>query len=283
MKRKKIIINILIVIFVVTGLGILFLPFLRFFIAEQRESYVVQEYNDVYAKMKDQEKQSVWEDAVKYNNGLQIGALTDPFTQSVNGNGDEYLNALNIGSDGMMGYIEIPKISLRLPIYHGTTAEILERGAGHLEGAHLPIGGAGTHAVLTGHTGLESSVLFTNLSELKEEDEFYIRILDQILAYRIDQIMVVTPSETETLQPTAEEDFVTLVTCTPYGINSHRLLVRGSRVDYTPEEAKEAIAKTEKTLDWMTLIFRGAVILCILLVLLMGFRVWKKRKKKRRR
>ena len=147
-----------------------------------------------------------------------------------------YNNILNLDQSGVMGYLEIPCISVDLPIYHGTDAEILERGVGHLAASSIPIGGKSTHSVLTGHTGLSSAKLFTDLTEMKKGDLFFINVLGQTLAYKVDQISVVRPKDTRKLRIVDGKDYVTLVTCTPYGVNSHRLLVRGTRVPYNGEE-----------------------------------------------
>ena len=138
---------------------------------------------------------------------------------------------LNLAGDGMMGYIEIPEIDIYLPIYHGVSEEVLSKGIGHMPNSAFPIGGEGNHAVLTGHTGLPSAKLFTDLTELEEGDRFYIHILDLVLCYTVDQIKVVLPNEGQDLSIVPGKDYCTLVTCTPYGINSHRLLVRGIRTD----------------------------------------------------
>lgn len=142
---------------------------------------------------------------------------------------------LNIGQTGIMGYIEIPVIKLSLPIYHGTSDSVLQIAVGHLDWTSLPVGGTGTHCVLSGHRGLPSAKLFTNLDQMKTGDTFVIRVLDEVLTYEVDQILIVEPNDTSALTIEAGKDLCTLVTCTPYGINSHRLLVRGHRVENTPE------------------------------------------------
>jgi len=254
MKKKSKVINIIIAVFLLAGITVLLYPFLGFWLSERSESYAIQEYDERYAKMQEEEREAEWARAVSYNEQLQAGSIADPFTSSPSETGDDYRSVLDIGDSGMMAYLRIPKINLRLPVYHGTTEEILELGIGHLEGTHLPIGGAGTHAVLTGHTGLQSSVFFTNLTDLEENDEFYIYVLDRVLAYRVDRISVVLPTEIDLLEGVEGEDYVTLVTCTPYGVNSHRLLVRGVRVDYTPDELEEIIADTDSAIGWMTVV-----------------------------
>ena len=146
-----------------------------------------------------------------------------------------YDTLLNIGQTGIMGYIEIPVIKLSLPIYHGTSDSVLQIAVGHLDWTSLPVGGTGTHCVLSGHRGLPSAKLFTNLDQMKTGDTFVIRVLDEVLTYEVDQILIVEPNDTSALTVEAGKDLCTLVTCTPYGINSHRLLVRGHRIENTPE------------------------------------------------
>ena len=150
-----------------------------------------------------------------------------------------FLQQVNVSKDGMMAYLQIPKIDVKLPIYHSTSNGILQKGVGHMEGSSLPIGGTSTHAVLSGHRGLPNSKLFTDLDKIKVGDIFYISVLGDTLAYEVDQIKTVLPSQTDDIEIVDGEDYVTLVTCTPYSVNTHRLLVRGKRTDY-----KEAIKKT---------------------------------------
>ena len=150
------------------------------------------------------------------------------------------MSLLSQSSNGVMGFIKIPKINVSLPIYHTTEKSVLEKGVGHLRGSALPVGGRGTHCVLSAHRGLPSAALFTDLDLLSEGDRFFIYVLDRALAYEVDQILEVEPDETESLDVSEDGDFVTLVTCTPYGVNSHRLLVRGHRVEYTESDVAEA-------------------------------------------
>jgi len=158
---------------------------------------------------------------------------------------EEYTACLNLSGDGMMGYVEIPKIRVKIPIYHTVEAEILEHAAGHLEGSSLPSGGENTHAVISAHRGLPSATLFTDLDQLKEGDHFLLYILDDILCYEVDKISVVEPTDTSALQVEEGQDLVTLLTCTPYGVNSHRLLVRGHRVEYK-EEIEQVVQKEKQ-------------------------------------
>ena len=178
-----------------------------------------------------------WERAHAYNEALLPSILPDSFAvaEASDEPDEEYMACLNIAGDEMMGTVEIPKINIELPIYHTTDETVLERAAGHLEGSSLPVGGESTHAVISAHRGLPSASLFTDLDQLEEGDHFLLHVLDDTLAYEVDKISVVEPEETQDLAVEQGEDLVTLLTCTPYGVNSHRLLVRGHRVPYEPE------------------------------------------------
>ncbi len=175
------------------------------------------------------------EEASHYNEKLTGGKVPDAFSEREGEQDAEYESLLNAGGDGLMGYIEIPSVDISIPIYHYTTEEVLKKGAGHLFGSSLPVGGESTHAVLSAHRGLPDARLFTDLNLVEEGDVFYITVLSKKLAYEADRIEVVEPSETESLAIEEGKDYVTLVTCTPYAVNSHRLLVRGKRTVYTKE------------------------------------------------
>ena len=183
-----------------------------------------------------------WQGANAYNEALRPYILPDSFAVAQATEQDEaYMSALNLTGDGMMGYVQIPKINVKIPVYHTTEEEVLQTAAGHLEGSSLPVGGSGTHAVISAHRGLPSATLFTDLDRMEEGDHFLLKILDDTLCYEVDQINVIEPDDTSALAAVEGEDLVTLLTCTPYGVNSHRLLVRGHRVAYTELE-DEAVA-----------------------------------------
>lgn len=184
-----------------------------------------------------------------YNRSIVPGATeTDSYTQSaILAASEDYENQLNPTGDGTMGYIEIPKINVNLPIFHGTDADTLERGVGHLLGSSLPVGGSSTHTILTGHSGMASQKMFTDLAQLDFGDVFYLHVLNETLAYQVDEINTVLPHDTTYLQISQDEDYCTLVTCTPVSINTHRLLVRGYRIPY--EEAKEVQAEIEVAIE----------------------------------
>lgn len=247
--RQKII-PILIILF---GFALLSYPFISNYMFEKSAGSTIKSY-EKQAKTYDQkQKEQVFRKAEEYNKDLikSVVQLTDPFkVKKSNGETLIYNNILNIDHSGVMGYLEIPCISVNLPIYHGTDAEILERGVGHLAASSIPVGGKSTHSVLTGHTGLSSAKLFTDLTEMKKEDLFFIHVLDRILAYKVDQISVVRPEDTRKLQIVKGKDYVTLVTCTPYGVNDHRLLVRGVRTKYVKKQ-RSSIRPRNQDSQWM--------------------------------
>ena len=240
MKKKlpKIFIGLIFII------GIMLYPIISNLYIEHHQGNIIDEYNKTVESMPDDTLEKEREKAEGYNKMLTGNMIiTDPFdpeAQKKLEENSDYYNILNIGNDNIIGYIKIPKINVSLPIYHGTSEDVLKRGVGHLQNTSFPIGGEGTHAVLSGHTGLSSAKLFTDLDKLEEGELFFIEVLGEKLAYKIDQIKIVEPSETSDLVIKSGEDYVTLVTCTPYGINSHRLLVRGTRIPYTEDVEKEA-------------------------------------------
>lgn len=189
--------------------------------------------DDIYAQMLRAAEE--WNE--KLSNGLYYSFDTDEYTDD-----EVYESLLDVNGSGMMAYIIIPKIDVSLPVYHYSTSEILEKGAGHMPSSSLPVGGSGTHCVISAHTGLPSAVMFTDLDQLGLGDMFYLKVLGETLAYVVTEIKVVEPDDTSSLLPVEGEDLCTLVTCTPYGVNSHRLLVTGTRTDYEEEEENEVSA-----------------------------------------
>lgn len=221
------------------GAAVFCYPAVSNYLNRKNQAEVVQTYEQTVAEQDADQLAEEWAKAEEYNENLAGDPVHDPF---VPGSGyalpQNYLDVLNV--DGVMGRITIPKIDVDLPIYHGTNPETLEKGVGHMESTSLPIGGEYRHAVLTGHRGLPSAELFTRLDELELGDQFYIHVLDTTLAYQVDQILTVDPDQLEQLVALPGEDYVTLVTCTPYGVNTQRLLVRGTRVPYVPEAETQA-------------------------------------------
>lgn len=241
--KKKLFTTILIALFFLAGLSLLLYPFVSNQWNNYRQSKLISSYDAAVSEQEasgEIDYSAAKEEAVAYNEALLPSILPDSFAVAAAADEDseehqQYMSCLNLLGDGMMGYVQIPKIDIKIPIYHTTDEDVLEQAAGHLEGSSLPVGGENTHAVISAHRGLPSASLFTDLDKLEEGDHFLLYILDDILCYEVDQILVVEPDETESLAVQEGQDLVTLLTCTPYGVNSHRLLVRGHRVDYVPE------------------------------------------------
>lgn len=227
-------------------------PWISNYLYERSAGSKIQSYQKKVKSFTEHRKTQWLSLAQKYNQELSGSRvkLTDPFSERQASSGLSYQKMLAMDASGIMGTVEIPCIRLELPIYHGTSQDVLEKGAGHLFGTSLPVGGKSTHSVITGHTGLGKARLFTDLTELKKGDLFYISVVSRNLAYRVDQISVVKPEDTGKLQIMDGEDYVTLMTCTPYGINSHRLLVRGSRTSYQKAK-KERILGRNQNSQWM--------------------------------
>ena len=224
--RKNLSTIILILIFLV-GLSVMLYPSVNDAVNRKHQSRAVAGYAEEVEQLSDADYQTYFDAADAYNRQLNTTPNAFYKPDLVSG----YAQTLDISGTGIMGYITIPKISVELPIYHGTDEGVLQVAAGHLEGSSLPVGGAGTHAVISAHRGLPSAKLFTNLDELEVGDRFTITVLNRVLTYEVDQISIVLPTEIDQLLPTEGMDYVTLMTCTPYGINTHRLLVRGKRVE----------------------------------------------------
>lgn len=238
---------------------------------------VITDYSDTIADNSNNKNQELIDEARKYNSNLSSVNIVDAFSNPKEDESDEYRNILNINENGMMGYLSIPKIDIKIPIYHGTSNEVLQKGVGHFEGSSFPVGGKGTHAVLSAHSGLPSARLFTDLNQLRVGDMFYIYILDQVFAYKVDQVLVVEPSDVEALELQKGEDYVTLVTCTPYAVNTHRLLVRGTRVEYSPEVLESIpVQKTLAKDEIILYVSLGFVFVVLLFVIFFVFKGKKK-------
>lgn len=245
--KKKLFTTILIALFFLAGLSLLLYPLISNQWNTYRQSKLISSYDEAVAEQETSgaiDYDAEWNKAVAFNEALLPSILPDSFAVAEAAGEDseehqQYMSCLNLLGDGMMGYVEIPKIDVKIPIYHTTQEDVLEKAAGHLEGSSLPVGGENTHAVISAHRGLPSASLFTDLDKLEEGDHFLLYILDDVLCYEVDQILVVEPDETESLAVQEGQDLVTLLTCTPYGVNSHRLLVRGHRVGYVPEVVEE--------------------------------------------
>ena len=235
--------NLVICIIFLAGLSLLLYPFVANQWNNYRQKQLISGYEQVVSEKEaaegidyDAERKK----AEDYNEALLPCVLPDSFALAESSGVDPvYMNTLNIAGDEMMGSVEIPKINIKIPIYHTTEEDVLNQGAGHLEGRSLPVGGANTHAVISAHRGLPSASLFTDLDQMKVGDHFLLHVLDETLCYEVDKISVVKPEDTSALAVEDGQDLVTLLTCTPYGVNTERLLVRGHRVPYVEEEVKE--------------------------------------------
>ena len=236
------------IIFIILGAGIFLYPSISNYLAEKNHIDIIRNYDDLIVKIDEEKINEEKEKAKIYNENLSGDPVHDPF---VIGSGyalpENYKEVLNVGDDGVMGYVEIPKISVYLPIYHGTSDDVLEKGVGHIQNTSVPIGGKSAHSVLTGHTGLPNAELFTRLDELGIGDIFYIHVLDDVLTYKVFETKVILPDKIDELQILNGKDYITLVTCTPYGVNSHRLLVKAERVEYEEYSITKSTTDDEGT------------------------------------
>lgn len=261
------------------GAAVLLYPNISDWLTEQNSSKAIVEYNMNVAEVTAQAMEENRAMAREYNATLLGMALEDPFMPGDDATlPDNYTSILNV--QGIMGYIQIPKIDVGLPIYHGTGQEVLYKGIGHIENTAFPIGGEGNHVVLTGHRGLPTARLFTNLDQMEMDDVFYLRVLDETLAYQVDQILVVEPEDTEALRPVEGKDYVTLVTCTPYAINSHRLLVRGTRIPHE-SEADDLVKSVAGTVNGRELTLAAFAAFSVILLCVCVFTVRRKRRGRR--
>ena len=252
MKKEKRITDkitlIVSILFILIGTIIFLYPTVSNYLAEKNQVEIIREYEEMIVQIDENQINEEMQKAKTYNENLSGEPVHDPF---VAGSGyalpENYKEVLNLSEDGVMAYIEIPKISVYLPIYHGTSNEVLEKGVGHIQSTSIPIGGISTHSVLTGHTGLPSAELFTRLDELDIGDIFYIHVLNEVLTYKIYETKVILPDDIDELQITSGKDLITLVTCTPYGINTHRLLVKAERTEYEEYVTDEKEINTDNS------------------------------------
>lgn len=268
---------ILVAIFFV-GLSVLLYPTISDFWNEKRQSQAIVNYDDLIVDLTPEDYSDYFSKADSYNE--KIRNLSFPFLGHKN-IADEYYSTLDVNGDGMMGYITIEKIKVQLPIYHGTSDKVLNSAVGHVEGSSLPVGGVSTHSVLSAHRGLPSAKLFTNLDKVEVGDVFTIRILDRTITYQVDQILIVLPHETDDLNIVQGEDYCTLVTCTPYGINTHRMLVRGTRIENIEPDRVINVITEAYQID--PLIVTPAVAAPILGLLLVYLIIRSSREKKKRK
>lgn len=219
--------TVLLVLVLLVGISVMLYPTVSDWWNARVQSYAIADYDQSVETLDDSYKEALLAEAYAYNQALT--GITAPFIDA--SEAGDYYSILDVAGNGILGYVTIPRIQIELPIYHGTSAEVLNIAIGHLEGSSLPVGGESTHAVISGHRGLPSARLFSNLDQLVEGDTFTITILDEVLTYEVEAIYIVLPHETERLNIIPGEDYLTLLTCTPYGINTHRLLVRAHRIE----------------------------------------------------
>lgn len=259
MKSRRLYSLIGTIVLLIAGLGILLYPSFSDWWNTRRANSLITEYEQVIADLGEDETETIRTTAHVYNGTLTGKELPDAFAELQLPPDATYDSMLNPSGTGYMGTVEVPAIDQNLPIYHYTTPEVLEKGAGHLAGSSLPVGGDTSHCVITAHRGLPSAKLFTDLDRIKEGDVFYLHVLGETLAYEVDQIKTVEPDQTEDLSIVAGQDYCTLVTCTPYAVNTHRLLVRGHRIPYVEEEYQEQL-KTSAAPSGTSVLIR---ILCV--------------------
>lgn len=271
---------ILCVFSILLAIGFTIYPLISNRYSEKTRSLIKTKYTEAIEQMDDGSLSEVREAAIEYNTTL-LNVTDKSFSkEALEKASESYEELLNVNGDGIMGYVEIPKISVKLPIYHGTGEDSLSRGVGHLLGSSLPVGGKGTHCILTGHSGMAREKMFSDLEQLEKGDVFFLNILDETLAYMVQDMLTVLPEDTSHLMINGRHDTCTLITCTPFGVNSHRLLVRGERVEYTAaaELVEESEFQTEKTVPstWTDaylrgivygLLLMGAILLAVLIIL----------------
>lgn len=263
--------TVILVIVLLAGLSLLLYPTVSNYWNSLHQTKAIATYSESVAAISDEEYARLWNNARNFNSRIPERSNVYVMNDSEQ---EEYESLLNVDGSGVMGYVEIPEIDVMLPIYHGTSEAVLQVAVGHLEWTSLPVGGVGTHCVLSGHRGLPSAKLFTNLDKLETGDTFTLNILDDVLTYEVDQILIVLPSETSALQIVENEDYCTLVTCTPYGINTHRLLVRGHRIETEKEAPVLRVTSEALQIDTKLVALTVAlpILLFLLIVLLIGTR-----------
>lgn len=263
---KKHLSTILLVLILIIGLSLLLYPSVADWWNSLHQSYAISNYDSIMANMSDEDYTYLFDAAMDYNQRLRQIKFPLMYYDEVEG----YDDLLDVTGNGIMGYLEIPKIDVKLPIYHGTSEGVLQIAVGHMEGTSLPTGGESTHCALSAHRGLPSARLFTDLDKMEVGDTFTLSVVDRLLTYQVDQIRIVEPSDVEPLYVTEGEDYCTLVTCTPYGINSHRMLVRGTRIE-NEKQAKQVRVTADATQIEPVLVapLVAAPILLALLILLL--------------
>lgn len=263
--------TVLLLVTLMIGISLLLYPTISDYWNSFHQSRAIAGYAEAVAQMDEIDYEKIWNDAVEYNKELQTRSNHWFLTEEQQ---EEYESMLNVSGNGIMGYVEIPSIKVSLPIYHGVDEGILQVAIGHIEGSSLPVGGKGSHCVISGHRGLPSAKLFTDLDQLAEGDIFMLRVLDETLTYEVDQILIVEPDDMSSLEIDEEKDYCTLVTCTPYGINSHRLLVRGHRVANLEDSDEIRVTADAQQID--PVLVTPALAGMLLALLLLATFIWKR-------
>ena len=272
-RRRSVLRSTLLLIGFLIGAGIAFYPLISKIWNRWRDSLLIAEYQGEVEKIPEADYSDIFAQAKEYNDQHKVNKIVDVFKEDT----EDYIlthpydTLLNPFDNLIMGYLEIPVIDVNLPIYHGCGSASLEKGIGHLEGTSLPIGGTGTHTVLSGHRGLPGRQLLTDLDQVRIGNQFYIHVLNEVLAYEVDQILTVLPDETDSLAIDEDKDLATLVTCTPYSVNTHRLLVRGHRIPYREEtkieQERNLAEKVKNTGTEERILLTGLMVLAVLILI----------------
>ena len=276
-KKKGTVSTVILILILIAGLSLVLYPTVSDYVNSLHQSRAIAGYNEAVSEIDDKDYKKILESARAYNKRLYERGVSYELTDEEKA---EYNSMLKVPGTDVMGYVEVPSINCTLPIYHGTDEAELQVGVGHLEWTSLPVGGENTHCVLSGHRGLPSAKLFTNLNKVGEGDIFMVRVLDEVLTYEVDQIRIVKPDDTSDLQIVKGKDYCTLMTCTPYGVNSHRLLVRGHRIDNL--ESSNSIRVTSDAVKIDPLLVAPLIAIPLLIIVLIIVIVKTKKSKKKK-
>ena len=277
-KKSGIPFTLILILILIAGLGLILYPTFSDWWNSFHQSRAIASYVQTVANLDKEEYERMLQEAQAYNRSLLTKSNRYNFTEE---DEEEYNSILDVTGTGIMGYVEVPSIGISLPIYHGTEEAVLQTAIGHIEGTSFPVGGIGTHCAISGHRGLPAARLFTDIDQLKEGDTFLIQVLDRTLTYEVDQIRIVLPTELQDLEIDPQEDYCTLITCTPYGINTHRLLVRGKRIENQAMEVN-VVAEAIQLEPVLVAPLVAAPILLVLIILLLALTRNKKSKTRKR-
>ena len=277
-KKSGIPFTLILILILIAGLGLILYPTFSDWWNSFHQSRAIASYVQTVANLDKEEYERMLQEAQAYNRSLLTKSNRYIFSEE---DKEEYNSILDVTGTGIMGYVEVPSIGISLPIYHGTEEAVLQTAIGHIEGTSFPVGGIGTHCAISGHRGLPAARLFTDIDQLKEGDTFLIQVLDRTLTYEVDQIRIVLPTELQDLEIDPQEDYCTLITCTPYGINTHRLLVRGKRIENQAMEVN-VVAEAIQLEPVLVAPLVAAPILLVLIILLLALTRNKKSKRQKK-